>query len=88
MKIIWVVAIATVLVCCSAAMCAAQSQPSPAAQSHQRCDVGRLTLQTLVNTYPDSKYATDVARLAKDPSIAACTQPGDVWVEGGFDFDP
>jgi hypothetical protein len=58
------------------------------AYEHQRCDVGRLTLQTLINTYPQSKYAADAARLAKDPSIGRCKSPSDLWEGGGSGFDP
>jgi len=37
-----------------------------------RCSVARLTLETLLNTYPDSSYA-DRAKLAfRDPTFATC----------------
>ena len=58
------------------------------AYDHQRCDVGRLTLQTLINTYPDSKYATEAARRVRDPAIAGCKSPDDLWVVGGSDMAP
>jgi hypothetical protein len=59
-----------------------------AAFDHQRCDVGRLTLQTLINTYPGSKYAAEAGRVVKDPTIAGCREPLDLWVQSDFDFDP
>jgi hypothetical protein len=41
----------------------------------QRCDVARLTLQTLINTYPDSKYALDAEdALRTDSRLQPCRQ--------------
>jgi hypothetical protein len=41
----------------------------------QRCDVARITLQTLINTYPDSRYALDAEdALRTDPRLQACRQ--------------
>jgi outer membrane protein assembly factor BamD (BamD/ComL family) len=37
-----------------------------------RFDVANLTLQTLVNTYPDSKYASKAKLVLQDPRIAKC----------------
>jgi hypothetical protein len=37
-----------------------------------KCDVARLTLETLVNTYPDSDYAARAEEVLKDPSFAVC----------------
>jgi outer membrane protein assembly factor BamD (BamD/ComL family) len=42
-----------------------------AAEQQNRCDVARLTFQTLINTYPDSAY-TDRARLALEDPRSAC----------------
>jgi outer membrane protein assembly factor BamD (BamD/ComL family) len=42
----------------------------------QRCDVARITLRTLVNTYPDSKYALDAEdALRTDPRL----QPREIF---------
>jgi len=41
-----------------------------------RFDVANLTLQTLVNTYPDSEYATKAKLVLEDPRIAEC---GESW---------
>jgi hypothetical protein len=41
-----------------------------------RFDVANLTLQTLVNTYPDSEYASKAAVELEDPRIAKC---GERW---------
>ena len=44
---------------------------------HQkRFDVARLSLQTLVNTYPDSSYARRAEVVLDDPRIANC---GESW---------
>lgn len=41
----------------------------------QRCDVVCVTLQTLINTYPDSRYALDAEdALRTDPRLQACRQ--------------
>ena len=56
-----------------------------------RCDVARITLQTLVNTYPDSKYALEAEdALRTDPSLLACRQDPDsndstIWYVGAPD---
>ena len=40
---------------------------------HQkRFDVARLTLETLVNTYPDSSYAQEAGVVLQDSRIANC----------------
>ena len=41
---------------------------------HSRFDVAHITLQTLVNTYPNSKYASKARRLLADPRIAKCPE--------------
>jgi predicted negative regulator of RcsB-dependent stress response len=41
-----------------------------------RFDVANLTLQTLINTYPDSEYASKAKLALQDPRIAKC---GEVW---------
>jgi len=46
------------------------------AAEHHRYDVTNLTLQTLVNTYPDSEYAKRAERLLEDPRIAPCRVSG------------
>jgi hypothetical protein len=39
-----------------------------------RYEVANLTLQTLVNTYPDSEYAIKAQELLEDPRIEPCGQ--------------
>ena len=57
----------------------------------QRCDVARITLRTLVNTYPDSKYALDAEdALRTDPRLQPCHQGPDtndstIWYVGAPD---
>jgi hypothetical protein len=46
------------------------------ALGRDRFDVANMTLQTLVNTYPDSDYARKAAVLLQDPRIANC---GSSW---------
>jgi hypothetical protein len=46
------------------------------AVQQRRFAVARLTLQTLVNTYPDSEYSGKAKQLLADPEIAAC---GEGW---------
>jgi outer membrane protein assembly factor BamD (BamD/ComL family) len=41
-----------------------------------RFDVGHLMLETLVNTYPDSPYASKAHTALQDPRVANC---GDSW---------
>ena len=36
-------------------------------------DVAHITLQTLINTYPDSEYADKARSALQDPRIADCT---------------
>ena len=43
---------------------------------HNHFDVASLTLQTLVNTYPDSEYARKAEFVLEDPRIAKC---GESW---------
>ena len=38
----------------------------------QRFDVANLTLQTLVNTYPDSEFAEPARQLLMDPRVEKC----------------
>lgn len=41
----------------------------------QRCDVARITLQTLINTYPDSGYARDAEDMLRiDSCLQACRE--------------
>jgi hypothetical protein len=37
-----------------------------------RFTVANLTLQTLINTYPDSEYASKAKQVLEDPRIAPC----------------
>jgi hypothetical protein len=46
------------------------------AAAQRRFDVAHLTLQTLVNTYPDSEYAAKAKVLLQDEEIGNC---GGVW---------
>ena len=60
------------------------------AVEHKRYDVAHITLQTLVNTYPKSKYASRARLLLVDPRIAKC---GETWFtpdlcDGGFAATP
>ncbi len=40
-----------------------------------RFDVAKIILRTLVNTYPDSEYASNADVLLQDPRIAPCGEP-------------
>ena len=57
----------------------------------QRCDVARLTLQTLINTYPDSRYVLDAEdALRTDSRLQPCRQDPDTngsttWYVGAPD---
>lgn len=42
-----------------------------------RFDVVRMTLQTLINTYPDSEYADKAKLVLEDLPIAKC---GETWL--------
>ena len=42
------------------------------AVQEKRFTVANLTLQTLVNTYPDSRYAERAKVMLQDPQIARC----------------
>ena len=42
-------------------------------------DIAGLSLQTLINTYPDSEYAVKAKKILKDPKIASC---GESWIVG------
>jgi hypothetical protein len=44
------------------------------AVEQNRFDVANLTLQTLVNTYPDSDYASKAELVLQDPRIARCSE--------------
>lgn len=55
-----------------------------AAAERHRYDVANLTLQTLLNTYPDSKYAHKAQGLLEDPHIACAITEGTTWVVGSF----
>jgi len=46
------------------------------AVQQKRFDVAHLTLETLVNTYPDSSYARRAEVVLQDPRIANC---GELW---------
>jgi outer membrane protein assembly factor BamD (BamD/ComL family) len=47
-------------------------EAAASAMEQDRFDVANLTLQTLVNTYPDSKYASKAKLVLQDPRIAKC----------------
>jgi len=51
-------------------------QHAISALEHNRLDVANLTLQTLVNTYPDSDYARAASEILQDPQVAKC---GSSW---------
>jgi hypothetical protein len=64
---------------CSPINAVAERQPDEmlferaiAAAEHKHFSVARLTLQTLVNTYPDSEYADKAKSAFRDPRIATC----------------
>lgn len=42
------------------------------AVKQKRFAVAHIGLQTLINTYPDSEYASQARELLKDPRIAPC----------------
>ena len=46
------------------------------ALEQNRFDVANMTFQTLVNTYPDSEYASKARVALEDPRIAEC---GESW---------
>jgi hypothetical protein len=46
------------------------------AVEQHRFTVANLTLQTLINTYPDSEYASKAKQVLEDPRIAPC---GESW---------
>ena len=58
------------------------------AAEHHRFDVANLTLQTLVNTYPDSEYAVRAERLLENPPIAQCGVSGDMKFLTGSSSPP
>jgi hypothetical protein len=45
------------------------------ALERKRFAVANLTLQTLVNTYPDSNYATKARAALEDPQVSECGEP-------------
>lgn len=49
------------------------------AVKQNRFEVAHISLQTLINTYPDSEYASKARELLKDPRIAPC---GAEWSVG------
>jgi hypothetical protein len=48
------------------------------AMQHNRLDVARLSLQTLVNTYPNSAYASNAERALEDLRLEECNGAGDM----------
>lgn len=50
-------------------------EKAKSAAAKNRFTVANLTLQTLINTYPDSRYAMKAELLLQDPRIAACNEP-------------
>ena len=56
-----------------------------AAALRNHFDVARMTLQTLVNTYPDSEYAAKAHGILDDPRIKACGGFENMqFIGGGF----
>src|SRR5215470_16417403 len=57
----------------------------------RRCDVSRITLQTLINTYPNSEYSHSAENiLQSDPRLTPCghdvgTSGSRTWYVGGPD---
>ena len=54
------------------------------AAAHGKFDVAGLTLETLVNTYPDSEYAVKAKQAMQDPRIAGFCN--DTWSGGVTTF--
>jgi hypothetical protein len=44
------------------------------AVEQERFTVANLTLQTLINTYPDSEYSSKAKEVLEDPRIAPCDE--------------
>jgi outer membrane protein assembly factor BamD (BamD/ComL family) len=44
------------------------------AVQEKRFTLANITLQTLVNTYPDSNYADQARLMLKDPQVARCSE--------------
>jgi len=71
---------------CCLTVCSNQNGPEVRAKHHdlvlferattalqqKRFTVANLTLQTLINTYPESEYADRAKQMLKDPRIARC----------------
>jgi predicted Zn-dependent protease len=53
------------------------------AMESNRFDVARMTLQTLLNTYPDSEYADRATQALQDPRMAVCDG---AWMTPAPDF--
>jgi hypothetical protein len=53
------------------------------AMQHHRLDVARITLQTLVNTYPNSGYASKADRALENPLLEECSGAGDMQFFNG-----
>lgn len=49
-----------------------------AAIERQRFDVAAITLQTLINTYPDSEYVSPAKQFLSDPRIVKCSK---MWID-------
>jgi hypothetical protein len=58
------------------------------AVERKRFDVAHIILQTLVNTYPDSDYASKAQLLLKNPRIAQCGGGWTVPASSGCDGEP
>ena len=54
------------------------------AMQHGKYDVAAITLQTLINTYPDSGYSAKAKQLLQDPRLADVQLTSD----GGMEFFP
>src|SRR5689334_13095358 len=79
---------------CTLPACSNQNAPEPRSKHHDRIlfekattavqqkqfALANLTLQTLVNTYPESEYVDRAKHMLQDPRIARCS--------GGFSNTP
>lgn len=45
------------------------------AMQRGKYDVARLSLQTLINTYPDSDYINRAKKMMEDPRMSSCDSP-------------
>lgn len=68
------------LLCCGLAACMNFSQPpddvlfnrAADAMEKGKYDVARLSLQTLINTYPDSEHVSEAKKMLRDRRMPSC----------------